>query len=397
MGRVLGARPSNRLSRSKCRPDRPAFGPALHRFGRRSRCTCMLLHCRETTLKVSCYRRARNRLSQRFFRERRKLHVQELENKVKAFAVTDDERNKLLGAENHRLRTSLVQTRKKMASLISAISDIDDRLKTLLDDSYAVGSHLDAQNREHSVWWHLLPPKFMLTHIQVATEDQSHRPRSRDETLRESSRHETLDAAQCLQGPSPVNAESQVPSSSNPPAHFAVPSNEPVGGNPSNQLMSPAPSQDHHSSISIVNPNPTQVPSAEFESVHEWHLNVDVDPGLLFAPAGDSSQSSGGSETSWENHIPTDHVNKDGGSPVTIGWLLAQNSTMSISWTQVLDIIMMSGRMSIAQAPAGDTASQMLYASPAFPPFRPFFFNLLKHMSGVLMSIACLSHVWPWR
>jgi translation initiation factor 2B subunit (eIF-2B alpha/beta/delta family) len=79
------------------------------------------------------------------------VHLQELENRVKSFAVTDNERNKLLITENTHLRKSLVQTRKRMASLISAITTMDDKLKVILEESQGTNENLDEGDSQQDV------------------------------------------------------------------------------------------------------------------------------------------------------------------------------------------------------------------------------------------------------
>ncbi|OGE47292.1 hypothetical protein PENARI_c051G04957 [Penicillium arizonense] len=81
-------------------------------------------------------KRARNRLSQRYFRERRKLRLKELETQVQSLSATDSDRTARLAAENAKLRNSLVQTRKRMAQLKSMIASLDETLEGLLDASY---------------------------------------------------------------------------------------------------------------------------------------------------------------------------------------------------------------------------------------------------------------------
>ncbi|KAL4862561.1 hypothetical protein BDV12DRAFT_178639 [Aspergillus spectabilis] len=81
-------------------------------------------------------KRARNRLSQRYFRERRKLRLKELETQVQSLSATDSDRNARLATENAKLRNSLVQTRKRMAQLKSMITSLDETLEGLLDASY---------------------------------------------------------------------------------------------------------------------------------------------------------------------------------------------------------------------------------------------------------------------
>jgi len=96
---------------------------------------CNGLHCcvQETTEHSHVIRRARNRQSQRTFRERRMLRIQELESRVQSLAMSDNERNAKLVAENNALRANWIRARQQAANLEMMLQNLKQTLSSGLD------------------------------------------------------------------------------------------------------------------------------------------------------------------------------------------------------------------------------------------------------------------------
>lgn len=65
--------------------------------------------------------------------------------------MPDHERNALLVEENSKLRSSLLETRKKIAYLKSVITDVDDSVKILLEAAHKDVDSSNRVNQEASV------------------------------------------------------------------------------------------------------------------------------------------------------------------------------------------------------------------------------------------------------
>lgn len=78
-------------------------------------------------------RRARNRQSQRCFRERRELRTQELEAKVRYLEMGEKDRHDALIASNSALRSALIQARQQAQHVKMVMAGLDQTLAAALE------------------------------------------------------------------------------------------------------------------------------------------------------------------------------------------------------------------------------------------------------------------------
>ncbi|KIW15130.1 hypothetical protein PV08_07917 [Exophiala spinifera] len=77
---------------------------------------------------AAAQRRARNRISQRLFRERKSLYVQQLESRLADASRSDDSRLQAAQSENKMLRNALLSARKRVLGLSTALSNVADSI-----------------------------------------------------------------------------------------------------------------------------------------------------------------------------------------------------------------------------------------------------------------------------
>jgi hypothetical protein len=101
------------------------------------------------------YRRIRNRLSQRAFRERQLIYIKELEERTKTTAQTESDRNMRLSKENDDLRDILLNCRKQMLGFSCALNKLAGDIGKFFDLETLEDDVMDGENSKDGCHFHL--------------------------------------------------------------------------------------------------------------------------------------------------------------------------------------------------------------------------------------------------